>query len=297
MDRLLRGINADHTVRVVTAVTSNLVRECCRRHGLRGLEAVVLGRAATAGCLMATLTKVEQERVRIAVQGDGPAGRVLVDAHARGDVRACLERRLPAPEFAASERQRAAIGHLVGPGGRVVVTRDLGLESQYQGVVGLIDGEVDRDLERYLEESEQLPSALACEVVLDRQGEVVRAAGVLCQSFPAAPDDVLSDIRNNLHDDSFIELLHHDRDVHELMGFALLGREFSDMGTQELEFRCNCGPERALAVLATLGATDLEQLAEEPGDTEVRCSYCGETYRVDPDALRALAERVRGQRS
>jgi len=297
MDGLLRGINAEHTVRVVAAVATDVVRECCRRHGLRGVEAFALGRALCAGCVMVTLTKHETERVRIAMQADGPIGRILVDATGSGDVRGCLERRLDKPESVPPEPARARVAQWVGNGGSLVVTRDLGLEQQYQGVIPVTSGEVDRDLERYLEDSEQLPSALACEVVLDGNGEVTRACAVLCQSFPGAPPEVLEPIREVLGSEALADLLHTDRRMEELMGFALLGDEFEAMGRHPLRFRCNCGPERAMAVLTTLGADDLEELANEPGDTEVRCSYCSETYCVAPDSLRSLAEMVRQHRS
>lgn len=297
MDRLLRGINVDHTLRVVTAVVTALVREGCSRHGLRGVEAVALGRALTAGCLMATLTKSDAERVRIVFEGAGPIGRLLVDAFGGGDVRGCLERRLehaaPAPEGA----ERVALGDWIGRTGRLVVTRDIGLEQQYQGVVEVRTGEIDRDLERYLEDSEQLPSALACEVILDGSGEVVRAAGVLCQSFPGAPDSVIDPVRETVHGEGFASLLRLDRTPDELMGFALGGDEFEALGEHPLRFQCNCGPGRVLAVLSTLGAEDIEALAHEPGDTDVRCSYCGTSYIVGTDELLALAQRLRSQRS
>jgi molecular chaperone Hsp33 len=297
VDGLLRGINAEHTVRVVAAVATEVVRECCRRHQLRGIEAIALGRALCAGCVMVTLTKHESERVRISLQATGPIGRMLVDATGRGDVRGCLERRLDRPASAPVEPARTRLARWVGVGGHLVVTRDFGLEQQYQGVIEVRSGEVDRDLERYLEDSEQLPSALACEVVLDNTGEVVRAAAVLCQSFPGAPPSVLEPIREVLSGDGLAELLHCDRRPDELMGFALLGDEFEALGEHPLNFRCTCGPERALAVLTTLGADDLELLAREEGETEVRCSYCNEAYHVGPDQLVALAARMREHRS
>jgi molecular chaperone Hsp33 len=296
VDLLLRGINVDHTLRVVTAVVTDVVREGCSRHGLRGLEAIALGRALTAGCLMATLTKSDEERVRIVFEGAGPIGRLLVDAFGSGDVRGCLERRsdaVPTP----TDADASAIGDWVGRSGRLVVTRDIGLEQQYQGVVDVKTGEIDRDLECYLEDSEQLPSALACRVVLDGNGEVVRAAGVLCQSFPGAPQSVIAPVRDNVHGAAFTSLLSHDRTATELMGFALGGDDFEALSEHPLRFKCNCEPGRVLAVLSTLGADDIEALAHEPGDTDVRCSYCGTSYVVGTDELLDLAKRLREHRS
>jgi len=297
VDRLVRGIDGARTVRVVTAVTTEVVREGCRRHGLRGVEAVILGRALTAGCVLVTLTKNDDERLRISLQGDGPCGRVLVDARGNGDVRGCLERHLDTPVGPAPGLVRPSVADFVGRSGRLVLTRDVGLEHQYQGVVSVESGEIDLDLERYLGDSEQLPSALACEVVLDAHGEVLRSAGILCQTFPGADSSAIDAIRANMHGDALPTLLRADRSADELMGFALLGGDFEVMGECALRFRCTCGVERALAVVSTLGADDIENLANEPGDTEVRCSYCGESYTIPPDDLLALAARLRTQRS
>lgn len=296
MDLLLRGINVDHTLRVVTAVVTDVVREGCSRHGLRGVEAIALGRALTAGCLMATLTKSDEERVRIQFEGAGPIGRLLVDAFGSGDVRGCLERRGEDAQI-PDMQETAGIGDWVGRSGRLVVTRDVGLEQQYQGVVDMRTGEIDRDLEHYLEDSEQLPSALACRVLLDGNGEVVRAAGVLCQSFPGAPESVIAPVRDAVHGEGFMSLLHHDRTVKELMGFALGGDDFEALSEHPLRFKCNCGPGRVFAVLSTLGADDIEALAREPGETDVRCSYCGTSYFVGTEELLDLAKRLREHRS
>jgi molecular chaperone Hsp33 len=294
-DVLLRGINAEGSVRVVSAITTGLVREACDRHELRGVEAIVLGRALTAGCLLATLTKNDNERVRIAVRADGPVGSILVDARSDGGVRGCLERRLAqtAPPTDQGTQVRPCIGDFVGHGGHMVVTRDIGLDNEYQGVVEVAEGEIDIDLERYLDRSEQLPSALTCEVMLDASHRVIRAVGVLCQTFPGAEPEALDEIRSNLHGGALRHLLHHDRSARELMGFALLGREFDAVETRELRFSCTCGPQRALAVLSTLGPDDIEELATEPGETEVRCSYCGQAYMIEYEDLLELASQLR----
>ena len=94
MDLLLRAITADASLRVVAAVTTDLGVEACRRHELRGVEAVVLGRALTAGCLLTTLTKSSGERLRVDLRTDGLLGGLLLDARGDGTVRGCLRRTL-----------------------------------------------------------------------------------------------------------------------------------------------------------------------------------------------------------
>lgn len=296
MDELLRGINGAEDIRIVTAVTTELTREGCRRHALSGPEAVVLGRALTAGCLLATLTKNDDERVRIQLRGVGPAGALLVDARSDGTVRGCLERRVGT---AAVEREggRISIANLVGRGGQIVVTRDIGLEQEYQGVVEVVAGEIDVDLERYLTVSEQLPSVLVCEVMLDARGEVLRAAGVLCQTFPGADERALDRIRSTVLGGGLGDLLLHERTATDVAGFALLGNALSVVESRTLEFKCRCDRDRAFSVLSTLGADDVAALADEQSETEVKCSYCNDAYVLTSDDLRDLARRLREARS
>lgn len=298
MDRLLRGLDADKAIRVVTAVTTGLVREAARRHGLRGAAAVLLGRGLTAGCLLTTLTKRDDERVRIAMNADGPLGRVLVDAHGDGRVRGCFLSERVSKVHVRVESGRASLGTMVGSG-QITVTRDMGLENSYQGVVALRSGELDEDLERYLSDSEQLPSVLRCHVVVDPDGEVVRAAGVLAQTFPGSEPERLDRLREALGGtDGLVDVLRHDRSPAELMGFALGGEGFHTMEEPTaLRFACECGPQRALAVVSTLGAEDIDALADERGGTDVRCNYCGNSYALTEAELRGLAEQLREQRS
>jgi molecular chaperone Hsp33 len=299
MDGLLRAINEPESIRVVAAITSDAVREACRRQGATWASAMVLGRALTSGVLLATLAKGERERVRVQVAGGGAVGQVVIDAHGDGRVRACLSSPLAAD--AALNRvhegdARPSVAPLVGARGHLTVTRDLGLARPYQGSVELRSGEIDEDLEHYLQRSEQLPSALRVEVVLDTEGQVLRAAGVLVQSFPGEDPSSIDAVRERLV--GLRELLvGHQRELGELVGLALGGEGFRRMVEHGVEFHCPCGPARARSVLATLGAADLDALAGEQDETEVRCNFCGQVTILDAAQLRGLADELRRGRS
>jgi molecular chaperone Hsp33 len=300
MDTLLRAINEPETIRVIAATTTEAVREACRRQEAQGMTAMVIGRALTSGVLLATLAKAERERVRIQLGGGGPVGQVIIDAHGDGRVRACVERRLPQNRLLDPRPigQRPSTTAAVGTRGHVVVTRDLGLANPYQGSVDMRSGESDEDLEHYLDTSEQLPSALRTEVVLDQNGEVLRAAGILAQSFPGSDRELITAVRERLAGDALRTIIGaRERDVEALVGFALGGESFRCMLEHAVTFHCPCGPERALSVLSTLGAVDLEALADEQEQTEVRCNFCGQATMVAAPEVRRLAARLRNKQS
>jgi molecular chaperone Hsp33 len=294
MDAMLRAINESETIRVIAALTTGAVREACSRQQLRGGGALALGRGLTAGALLATLAKGEGERVRVRFEGGGPLGELLVDAHGDGRVRACITGRAEDIEGALAPTGRPSVAALVGTRGHVVVTRDLGLANPYQGSVELDTGEVDEDIERYLQTSEQLPSSLRTAVILDQHGEVLRAAGILAQTFPGGDPAIIDEVRGRMAGEALRSLLSaHERELDELVGFALGGAGFRRMQETELRFSCPCGPERALSVLSTLGARELDLLADEQEQTEVRCNFCGSTTVVGADEVREVAARLR----
>lgn len=308
MDALLRAINEPETVRVIAATTTESAREACRRQGATGVTAVVIARSITAGALLATLAKAERERVRVQLSGGGPVGQIMIDAHGDGRVRACVARTLAASHMAnrlmVPDRldARPSVALAVGARGYAVVTRDLGLAQPYQGNVEMQTGEIDEDLEHYLQHSEQLPSAMRTAVILDADGQVKRAAGVLAQSFPGSDPELIDQVRERivgLH----ARLEAHACELDELVALALGGENCSAGTGREINFRrmlehpvrfyCSCGPERALSVLATLGPTDLDALASEQEQTSVRCNFCGLATTLDAAQVRELAAQLR----
>jgi molecular chaperone Hsp33 len=299
MDALLRAINEPETVRVIAATTTESAREACRRQGATGVTAVVVARAITAGALLATLAKAERERVRVQLSGGGPVGQIMIDAYGDGRVRACVARTLPLTHLAnrlmVPDRSdaRPSVALAVGARGFAVVTRDLGLASPYQGSVEMQTGEIDEDLEHYLAHSEQLPSAMRTCVVLDHDGHVLRSAGVLAQSFPGSDPGLIDLIRERLGGLDALLDLGGAPGLEDLVGLALGGENFRRMVEHPVRFYCSCGPERALSVLATLGPADLDALAAEQVQTEVRCNFCGQSTSLAAEQVRELAAQLR----
>lgn len=57
---------------------------------------------------------------------------------------------------------------------------------------------------------------------------------------------------------------------------------------QAATFRCHCDEERVIRAVALLGRDEAEALRVAGDPVEVRCEFCAEIYRVDPDRIRAL---------
>lgn len=296
-DVILRCLLPDPPVRVVAAMTTETAREAARRHGAGPGVAVALGRAATAGALLATLTK-DVERVTLQILGTGPLGAITVDVTSAGGVRAFVKH--PQLGIPASPGTRVPLGDQIGHRGLVGVVRDLGLKEPLRGQTAMVDGEIDSDVEHYLIHSEQIDSALGCEALVGEDGELRVSAGVLVQALPgaeAAP--LLADARARLHGGLLPALLGTAGPVIGTVDLARAALGEAAQGLKILEqrslgFFCPCSRDRAAATLTLLGARELASLGEEDGGATVICEFCRESYPFSVDELEELVRRGQG---
>jgi molecular chaperone Hsp33 len=283
-DHLIRAIATDVNVRVVCSVTTELVTEAARRHRLKSGPTLALGKGLTAGLLLATTTK-GKERVTVQLVGDGPLGAVTIDANADGDVRGYV-------------RHPDATSAQLGRDGVCNVTRDLGLRELYQGQVNLVTGEVDEDVEAYLRTSEQVPSALGCEVVLADGGIVRAAAGVLVQALPEGDTNAVREMQHALRTGRLRELLEDGlTSAAELAGALWTSGSLELLDERAARFACQCSRARISDMLRMLPPTDLDEMAAENHAAEIVCNYCNTAYVVERDELRAIRDEIAPRQS
>jgi len=296
-DQIMRGLIEGGRVRVVVATATDAVREMVLRHQTLGVPAVALGRGALAGLLLATLTK-DEEQVTLQVLGNGPLGGVTVDARSSGRVRGFVKRPAAVPwDPGLASSPRLSLGDAIGKQGVVNVTRDLGLAQNYSGQVALSTGEIDEEVEHYLITSEQIDSVLRCETLVDSDGRVVAAAGLLVQTLPQAHGAaVVEFLRDTLRGPAFTSVLRNalamDKVDSESIARAALAQCADDMQVLEVRavsFFCPCTRERAQSTLNMLKPEDLKEMILETNEAEVTCNFCGQQYRFSEIEI----ERIR----
>jgi molecular chaperone Hsp33 len=193
------------------------------------------------------------------------------------------------------------------------------MREDFSGQTELADGEIDTDVEKYLTNSEQIASALACEVVMDPRGEVQVAAGILVQALPESEGAGLTDaIRRSLRAGALTRLLAGDGAsgtgsgedalgpltadelARRVIGGAQVpelgpeaGRDLDVLEVRGVRFHCPCSRERAANALALLGDTDLADLIREDGQAEVTCNFCRERYEFSDVELEQIRRSAR----
>jgi molecular chaperone Hsp33 len=288
MDHLIRGVGRNASVRVAAVMATGVAAEAAQRHRFSPSAAWAVGRALTSGLLLATLTK-HGERVTVQLVGDGPIRSITVDASVE-DIWGIVRGYAARPDIGPPQNP-LPVPATLGRRGVVNVLRDLGLRERYQGQIELTTGEIDEDLEAYLRTSEQVPSALGCEVILAGDGKVRAAGGILVQSLPGGDGETVLEVQRALRQGTLHRLLQSgvtsplELAKQVIDDFEVLGED------RPVKFQCRCSQDRISSMLSLLGTVDLDEMIADNKPAEITCNFCNTTYLVERPEL----ERIRAQ--
>jgi molecular chaperone Hsp33 len=286
-DAILRAISGDGTIRAVIASTTNLVEVARRRHNLSFTATAALGRALTAGALLAPVV-ARDGQVMLKFQGNGPIGKIYVDASPKGTVRGYVDK--PELELPLNSLGNFDVGGAVGKTGYLHVTIDHGFGRPHMSTVELASGEIGEDVNRYLVTSDQTGSIVVVGAHLNRKG-VEAAGGLIVQLLPDHTEETICKIENNITTfGTFTFLMRRGMSLEAILNRILNGFDVQPIGeVRPLSFSCKCSSERFVEALKVFDKKDLLSMAEEDGQAEGRCHFCNEFYYVNKQGLIDLA--------
>ena len=290
-DYIIRATAADAYIRAFAATTRDLVEEARSRHNTSPVATAALGRTLTAGAMMGSMMKGDDDLLTIQIKGDGPIGGIVVTANAKAEVKGYVYE--PNVLLHANAKGKLDVSGAIGKGSLCVI-RDVGLKEPYVGQTDLVSGEIAEDLTYYYAVSEQIPSAVALGVLMNKENTVRRAGGFILQVMPGADDDMLAKIEDSLKDLPPVTSLLDEGYTPETILERVLG-DFGLVITDKMptRFACNCSKERVEKALITVGEKDLRSLIAEGKPVELNCHFCNSSYTFTIDELQELLRRCR----
>lgn len=289
-DYLVKALAFDGEVRAYSVRTTNMVSEAQRRHDTWRTASAALGRSLTAGAMMGAMLKGEQ-KLTIKVEGNGPIGGIVIDAHANGDVRGYVTN--PHVDFESTEQGKLRVYQAVGTEGNVTVIKDIGMREPFIGQSPIVSGELGEDFTYYFAVSEQTPSSVGVGVLVNGDDSILAAGGFILQIMPGAQEETISFIEERLQKIPPVSTMIEKGLSPEGILNEILGEEnVKVLETMDVQFNCTCSRERIESVLISLGKAELEQIRGEEEETEVHCHFCNERYKFSKDDIKQLIETL-----
>ena len=296
MDKLVRAITSDGAVKAVAVTTKDLTEKVRNIHKTHPVATAAIGRALAAASMMGNALKEENASLTLQIKGGGPLGTVLAVSDHLGNVRGYVQN--PQVDLPLREDGKLDVGAAVGAEGTLTVIKDLGMKEPYIGSVGLLGGEIAEDLAAYFVESEQIPTACAMGVLVDRDQSVRAAGGYIVQLLPGAGEDVIAKVEGGvLAAGPVTALLDQNADPEALLRTVLSDFEVEILETSPIGYQCYCSRDRVERALISMGVSELEDLLAEQGGCELGCQFCDQVYRFTGEELQALIDRMKAQKN
>ncbi|HYN21729.1 MAG TPA: Hsp33 family molecular chaperone HslO [Thermoanaerobaculia bacterium] len=281
--RLELGLAGGGSLRWAVVDLTDVLREARDRRDLGPVSTAALGRTMAGAALLLRLSTKTPTRLVVDVRGDGPLRQVMAEADEEGNLRGLVgEAHVDVPHRPDGKLN---VGGAVGKG-FLRVLREHNSGASYHSQVELVNGEIGEDLAHYLDQSEQIPSAVLLGV-LARPDGVAAAGGMIVEVLPGASDEALSALQQNISRVPGISHLIDEGGIPGVLETVLSGLEREVKEVRPLRYRCRCSRERLLHHLILLSAEDRDYLREEDGTIDADCVFCGEHYRFAPEELQS----------
>ena len=290
-DYLVRGMSMDGFVKVVAIRSTELVRRGAEIQKTSPNATAAFGRALTAASMMGNMQKVENGSMTLQIRGGGPIGTITVVSDAEGNVRGCVtEPRVPLVEKYPGKLDVSAT---VGTNGTITVIRDLQMKEPYIGSTELVSGEIGDDVTAYFVQSEQVPTACALGVLVDRDTSVKVAGGYILQLLPGAPEETITALEEGIQRAGAVTpMLEAGMTPEDILGQVCGSLGVVFMETAEVGYKCYCSRQRVERALISLGREELTQIMEEGKPFPVECQFCDTVYTFTPEDVAELLEKI-----
>lgn len=289
-DHIIRATAANGSIRAFCATTRELVEHARSCHNTSPVVTAALGRLLTAGAMMGSMQKGENDILTLQLRGSGPMKGITVTADSKADVKGYpLVSDVIIP---ANSKGKLDVSGAIGVG-ILSVIKDMGLKDPYVGQVELISGEIAEDLAYYFTSSEQVPSAVSLGVLMERDNTVKQAGGLIIQALPGASDEQIASLEERLSGiPSMTQMLDDGNEPEDILERILGDADLQILDSIPTRFWCGCDRNRVEKVIISLGRDELKKMVDDGEPVELKCHFCNKAYAFSPEEIKKIYDAL-----
>ena len=292
-NKAIKFLAYNKKVSIMCIDTTELVEHIRKTHDLTPTVTAAAGRVATVASMMAHLEIKElTDNITIQIKGTGPIGSMVAVSSLENKKMANVKMYVQNPhvELPLKPNGKIDVGGAVGAEGYLNVIKQNELtNSNYNGLIPLVSGEIAEDFTEFFAKSEQKPTALALGVLVNKDG-VKRAGGYIINLMPDATDEEISKIEESLKMAKPISEMLDDEMSLEDIARIVTGDECVEILEQDLDviYKCNCSKEKIERGIISLGKEEISKIIDEDGKLEAECHFCHKKYNFSIEELKEI---------
>lgn len=296
MDKVKRFLGYDGRVSVICADTKELVEEIKRINDLTPTTTAVMGRFATiSGIMGLTEIKEEKDSITVQIKGEGPVGLlvcVIKNVKDVSKIKAYIQN--PLVELPLKENGKLDVGSAVGRYGFLNIIKENKMtDSEYNGLVPLVSGEIAEDFTEYFAKSMQKPTVIALGVLVNKDG-VKASGGYMITLMPDATEEDIVKIENAVKNAPSISKMLDEEYSLEKIAETVTGDENIKVIDENVKiiYECDCSKEKFENGMISLGRKEIEKIIEEDGKADIKCQFCNKEYQFSKEELERLLNSI-----
>ena len=292
-DYIVRATAAGDTVRAFAIRSTDLTAEARELHHTFPVVTAALGRLLSAGAMMGSMMKGENDKLTLQMKGDGPIAQMTVTADSHGNVKGFAAN--PSVDIPLKRAGKLDVGGAVGKGFLTVIM-DLGLKEPYNGQVEIQTGEIGDDLAYYFTVSEQTPSVVGLGVMVDTDSSVKHAGGFIIQLMPDAAEETIEALEAKVADaDPVTTMMDSGMSPEDILAYYLGDLDLNINEKLPVRYYCGCSKEKVAGALATISTEDLKEMINDGEEIEVKCYFCNSAYKFSTEELEEIMTKIGGR--
>lgn len=290
-DYIIRATAANDQIRAFAITSREMVEKARQLQNTSPVATAAFGRLLTGAAMMGSMMKGEKDILTIRMRGDGPINGITVTADSFANVKGYVGNPnvIIPPNYLGKLDVGAAIGY-----GTMSVTKDLGMKEPYTSQINLTTSEVAEDLTYYFAASEQIPSAVALGVLMEKDNTVKQAGGFILQLMPFAEEKVISFLEEKVNKiNSVTDMLEKGMTPEDILEEVVgeLGLKINDK--IDTAYKCNCSRERVSKALVSIGKTELTDMINDGKEININCNFCNTNYTFSIAELKELHKKCK----
>ncbi len=288
-DRVTRALTRDGKFRIVVTNATASALDGQKKHQLDAYSAYFLGQGLSIAAALASFLKGE-ERISLQFNCDGIIRSLFAESLQVGEVRGFVQLADDAEISSSIDKDSLALGS-----GTLKVSKIL--YNKYEpitSIVAMLPESTAKTVAAYLAYSEQIPSAVAVDVMLDKKGLITFAGALIAQAMPGVEaEDIYAIEKAMAAMPRLSELAYLGKEADDIIHLAI-GRDFEIVNSTPVDFFCRCSIDRFKTMLSSLGISELLDMRRKRQD-ELICQYCNKHYYLSENDFDELLTALKAK--